>query len=455
MSCLVTNPTSQFINPYHGNPLNNAHIYIGKKDTDALVPDNWQSVYLLGEDDSKTPITQPLRTNAAGVIVYNGKPITVWIDDAYSIVIIGVDGRQLYKSLYVEDPTYWLRRDLATLPTAEFPKMGVGLVAGAAPLNSPIFTGDPRAPTPPTGDSDTTIATTAFVTKAIGSATASGVTGGFEYWLGPSVPTNALLLDGSQASKTKYAGLYAVIGDTYATANGLVPDSASFYLPDVRSRFPRGADNGAGRSSSAVFMKYYADNIRSHTHDFHRGGWNADGNDHNNDEGLWGSGTDKTQITLAFGGAETMPMCIAFLPIVWAVSGATKVSAWWEEPQHLATQPDVHHTDELTGELLGNSSARPSPLEPGVWLTPAHATQTPPPTEQPGAVRCFVDGIWQHDAVLYETRQQAAQVIQATREQQNTRLMNAAKKREAIDNWLKDKGAPFSLSDIENPDVTP
>lgn len=38
---------------------------------------------------------------------------------------------------------------------------------GAAPLNSPVFTGDPRAPTPPVGDNDTSIATTAFVRAAI------------------------------------------------------------------------------------------------------------------------------------------------------------------------------------------------------------------------------------------------------------------------------------------------
>src|SRR6185369_5064365 len=34
---------------------------------------------------------------------------------------------------------------------------------GAAPLASPVFTGDPQAPTPATADNDTSIATTAFV----------------------------------------------------------------------------------------------------------------------------------------------------------------------------------------------------------------------------------------------------------------------------------------------------
>jgi hypothetical protein len=38
---------------------------------------------------------------------------------------------------------------------------------GAAPLASPIFTGNPTAPTPSPGDNDTSIATTAFVAAAV------------------------------------------------------------------------------------------------------------------------------------------------------------------------------------------------------------------------------------------------------------------------------------------------
>jgi hypothetical protein len=39
-----------------------------------------------------------------------------------------------------------------------------------APLASPVFTGNPTAPTPAPGDNDTSIATTAFVAAAIGGA---------------------------------------------------------------------------------------------------------------------------------------------------------------------------------------------------------------------------------------------------------------------------------------------
>lgn len=43
----------------------------------------------------------------------------------------------------------------------------VSEVTGAAPLASPTFTGDPKAPTPAPGDDDTSIATSAFVKAAI------------------------------------------------------------------------------------------------------------------------------------------------------------------------------------------------------------------------------------------------------------------------------------------------
>ena len=47
---------------------------------------------------------------------------------------------------------------------------GVAQITGAAPLANPVFTGDPQAPTPSTGDNDTSVATSAFV-KAQGYLT--------------------------------------------------------------------------------------------------------------------------------------------------------------------------------------------------------------------------------------------------------------------------------------------
>lgn len=44
-------------------------------------------------------------------------------------------------------------------------------IALKAPIANPTLTGDPKAPTPPVGDNDTSIATTAFVTRAVTNGT--------------------------------------------------------------------------------------------------------------------------------------------------------------------------------------------------------------------------------------------------------------------------------------------
>ena len=48
----------------------------------------------------------------------------------------------------------------------------VGGLAQKAPINSPTFTGSPKAPTPAKGNNSTQVATTAFVTTAVGEAVA-------------------------------------------------------------------------------------------------------------------------------------------------------------------------------------------------------------------------------------------------------------------------------------------
>jgi len=63
-----------------------------------------------------------------------------------------------------------------TLPIAESDVTNlVTDLAAKAPLASPVFTGDPKAPTPTAGDNDTSIATTAFVSTALSSIVGGAV----------------------------------------------------------------------------------------------------------------------------------------------------------------------------------------------------------------------------------------------------------------------------------------
>lgn len=94
-----------------------------------------------------------------------------------------------YAQNQLSDDVERLRQALTTLDT-EIPKK--------APIASPIFTGDPKAPTPASTDSDTSIATTAFVRAAMAL-------------FGIGNTTNAPLM-ADMDDTTLGAGLYATSG---------------------------------------------------------------------------------------------------------------------------------------------------------------------------------------------------------------------------------------------------
>ena len=65
---------------------------------------------------------------------------------------------------------------------------------------------------------------------------------------GTSAPSGFVLCDGSSLLRAgAYAYLYAAIGDAWGTADG-----THFNVPDLRGRFLRGHDNGAGRDPDAA-----------------------------------------------------------------------------------------------------------------------------------------------------------------------------------------------------------
>jgi microcystin-dependent protein len=119
------------------------------------------------------------------------------------------------------------------------------LLAARAPLASPVFTGDPKAPTPATNDNDQSIATSAFVQAVVAAATAALIPSGtVVQTAATAAPSGWLLADGSAVSRTTYSALFAAIGTTHGAGDG----STTFNLPDTKGRVlvhPNGATFGA------------------------------------------------------------------------------------------------------------------------------------------------------------------------------------------------------------------
>jgi len=76
-----------------------------------------------------------------------------------------------------------------------------------------------------------------------------------------TVPTGFLECNGAELSRTTYAKLYAVIGDTYGAGDG----STTFNIPDLRGEFIRGFDNGRGVDSGRGIGTAQGDAIRNIT----------------------------------------------------------------------------------------------------------------------------------------------------------------------------------------------
>lgn len=95
-----------------------------------------------------------------------------------------------------------------------------------APLASPTFTGDPKAPTPTAGDNDTSIATTAFVTAAVA---AGGVTAATQADQEAAASTTVVVTPGRQQFHPSAAKCWA-----YCVVTSGVPAlSASYNMTSI------------------------------------------------------------------------------------------------------------------------------------------------------------------------------------------------------------------------------
>jgi len=77
-----------------------------------------------------------------------------------------------------------------------------------------------------------------------------------------TIPANFLECDGSAISRTTYSVLFGIISTTYGVGDG----STTFNIPDLRGRFPRGFDNGAGVDTGRTLGTTQADGIKTHQH---------------------------------------------------------------------------------------------------------------------------------------------------------------------------------------------
>jgi len=114
------------------------------------------------------------------------------------------------------------------------------VVANVESLQSAIDTNTADIATNASDISDNASAIAAFGSAVpVGSIIAYG---------GSSAPTGWFECDGVAISRTTYAALYTAIGTNYGYGDG----STTFNIPDLRGKFPRGYDHGAGNDPDAA-----------------------------------------------------------------------------------------------------------------------------------------------------------------------------------------------------------
>lgn len=148
---------------------------------------------------------------------------------------------------------------------AEFNSISTA-IATKADTNSPTFTGTPTAPTATSGTNSTQLATTAFVTTAIGTALPSGV---IVIWSGSSsaIPAGWYLCNGANGTPDLRNRFVVGAGSTYSVGNtggsadavvvshthtATVTDPGHSHTPSPSTQFLRATsgNNGSNQGSN-------------------------------------------------------------------------------------------------------------------------------------------------------------------------------------------------------------
>jgi microcystin-dependent protein len=86
-------------------------------------------------------------------------------------------------------------------------------------------------------------------------------------YAGATAPTGWLIADGSAVSRTTYADLFAVVGETYGAGDG----STTFNVPDLRGKIPVGKStetefNTLGKTGGEKTHQLTVEELAAHTH---------------------------------------------------------------------------------------------------------------------------------------------------------------------------------------------
>ena len=85
-----------FPDPTKGRPVYFGSVYVGVVDLDPQIPANQLTIQYRQEDGTLVPATQPVLTGAGGVPLYNGSPVQIIVDGAYSMKVLNSSGAQVY-----------------------------------------------------------------------------------------------------------------------------------------------------------------------------------------------------------------------------------------------------------------------------------------------------------------------------------------------------------------------
>jgi hypothetical protein len=102
---IVELPYKYYLDPTRFAAISNAKIYVGEVDLDPRIGANQISVTLRQEDGTEVAASQPIRTSAGGVPLYNGSPVQLLVDQSYSIAVDDATDVQVYYAAQVDEPS--------------------------------------------------------------------------------------------------------------------------------------------------------------------------------------------------------------------------------------------------------------------------------------------------------------------------------------------------------------